>query len=52
MAKNIRFRMQYPARICFTYNNKEFSFDTADEAASTVEVMDMVSVSKQTVKDA
>lgn len=42
ISKNIRFRMQYPAVLCFIYNNKDFSFDTAEEAAHIIGAMDAV----------
>lgn len=42
ISKNVRFRMQYPATLRFTYNNKDFSFDSAEEAARFVGVVDPV----------
>ncbi|CAJ1072046.1 uncharacterized protein LOC120433173 [Xyrichtys novacula] len=40
ISKHIRFRMQYPATLRFTYNGKDFSFDTAEEAAHIIGAMD------------
>lgn len=42
ISRNVRFRMQYPATLRFTYNNKDFSFDTAEEAAHVIGAMETV----------
>lgn len=42
ISKNVRFRMQYLATLRFTYNNKDVSFDTAEEAAHVIWAMDTV----------
>lgn len=42
ISRNVRFRMQYPATLRFTYNNKDFSFDTAEEAAHVIGAMEAV----------
>ncbi|KAL7407534.1 hypothetical protein ABVT39_009785 [Epinephelus coioides] len=39
IAKNIRFRMQYPATLHFTYEKRDFSFNSADEAMKVVETI-------------
>lgn len=42
ISKNVRFRLQYPVTLRFTFNNKDFSFDTAEEAAHVIGAMDTV----------
>lgn len=39
ITKDIRFRMQYPATLRFTYKSKNFSFDSAEDATSIVDAL-------------
>uniref|UniRef100_A0AAV2LVX3 Uncharacterized protein n=1 Tax=Knipowitschia caucasica TaxID=637954 RepID=A0AAV2LVX3_KNICA len=40
IAKNIRFRMKYPAILAFSLNKKEYSFDSAAAAGAIVDTME------------
>lgn len=40
IAKNVRFRMRYPATLFFTHNNKEYSFNGAAAASVVVNALD------------
>lgn len=40
ISRNVKFRMQHPATLHFTYNNKVFSVNMAEEAAPIVKAMD------------